>query len=126
VFQIAATGRPEQVWSMLTTPEETRRFLFGISLESTWVLGAPVTGWLGGAPVMWGEVLFAKRPQRLSYVLASGPGHPEVYATWEMAACDDGAMVTLSVCEADTDDGSQVEAAWRPVVTRLETLLSGR
>ncbi len=111
---------------MLTSPEETRGFLFGISLESTWVLGAPVTGRLDGAPVMWGEVLFAKRPHRLSYVLVSGAGQPEVYATWEMAACDDGAMVTLSVCEADTDDVRQVEAAWRPVVTNLETLLSGR
>ena len=111
---------------MITTPEEIRRFLFGISLKSTWESGAPVTGWLDGTTVMWGEVLFAQWPQRLSYVLASGPGQPAVYATWEMAACDDGAMVTLSVCEADTEDGRQVEAAWSPVVTKLETLLSGR
>src|ERR1022692_5020126 len=77
LFQFGATGCPEHVWSVLTTPESTRRFLFGVGLESTWEAGFPITGRLDRAPVMHGEVLFAEYPYRLSYLLASGPEQPE-------------------------------------------------
>jgi len=55
VFQFGSVGCPEAVWSFLTTPESTRRFLFGLSLESSWVLGAPVTGRFDRATVLPGR-----------------------------------------------------------------------
>ena len=122
MFRFGATGCPEQVWSVLTSPEATPQ-LFGVRLESNWVLGSPITGWLDGAPVMTGEVLYSECPNRLSYVLASGPGQPEVYATWEVLARGAGAIVRLSVFEADTEDSGEVEALWQPVVTKLQALL---
>ena len=123
MFQFGATGCPEHVWSVLTTPESTRRFLFGVGLESTWEAGFPITGRLDRAPVMHGEVLFAEYPYRLSYLLASGPEQPEAYVTWEVRECGTGAIVRLSVDEADTAS-EEVEAAWQPVVTTLQALLS--
>ena len=123
MFQFGATGCPEHVWSVLTTPESTRRFLFGVGLESTWETGSRITGRLDWAPVMHGEVLFAEYPNRLSYLLAAGPEQPEAYVTWEVRECGTGAIVRLSVDEADTAS-EEVEAAWQPVVTTLQALLS--
>jgi hypothetical protein len=126
MFQFGASGCPEHVWSVLTSPEATPGFLFGVSLESTWALGSPITGWLDGTPVLSGEVLFSAPPCRLSYVLASGAEQPEVYATWEVLGCDGGSVVQLSVFEPDTEDNAEVEALWQPVVTGLQSLLSRR
>jgi len=81
VFQIGATGCPEQVWRVLTNPGTTRRFL-GISLQSEWAVGSRISGSLDGAPMMVGEVLFTECPARLSYMLAIDAGHPEIYVTW--------------------------------------------
>jgi uncharacterized protein YndB with AHSA1/START domain len=124
VFELTASGCPDMVWPVLTAPESTRRFLFGISLEATWAPGSPITGWYDGAPAMQGEVLFFECPNRLSYVLASGPDHPEVYVTWEVEACGSGSLVRLSVDECGHSDRAQVEASWQPVVTALQGLLA--
>ena len=70
-----------------------------------------------------GEVLFAEYPNRLTYLLAAGPEQPEAYVTWEVRECGAGAIVRLSVDEADTTS-EEVEAAWQPVVTKLQALLS--
>ncbi len=123
MFQFGSTGCPEQVWSVLTTPESTRRFLFGVSLESTWELGSPITGWLERTPVMRGEVLFAEYPTRLSYLLAAGPEQPDTFVTWEVREGGTGAIVRFTVDEVDTG-GDKVKALWQPVVTILQALLS--
>jgi uncharacterized protein YndB with AHSA1/START domain len=124
MFEVGATGGPEQVWAILTTPESTRRFLFGISLESTWTPGATITGRLDDTPMVWGEVLFAGCPNRLSYVLGAGPEQPGVYVTWEVEEDGPGATVRLCVDEFDPGDRDALEASWQPVVTALQGLLS--
>jgi len=123
VFKFGSTRCPETVWTVLTTLEGTRRFMFGIGLESTWELGATITGSLADFEVASGEVLYVEFPNRLSYVLAAGPEQPEVYVTWEVRACGTGAIVGLYVDEPDTSAG-EVESCWQPVVTALQTLLS--
>ena len=123
VFRFGSNRCPESVWTALTTPEETRRFLFGIGLESTWELGSTITGWLAGLEMVSGEVLYVEVPNRLSYVLAAGPEQPEVYVTWEVLGCTTGAIVGLYVDEPGTST-DEVESCWQPVVTALQTLLS--
>ncbi len=123
MFQIGATGCPEQVWRVLTNPGTTRRFL-GISLQSEWAVGSRISGSLDGAPMMVGEVLFTECPARLSYMLAIDAGHPEIYVTWELRGCDSGTIVRLSLDEADSEDTEELEASWQPVVTALQALLS--
>jgi len=124
VFQFRSTGCPAEVWPVLTTRESTSKFLFGVSLESSWGAGSSVTGLLDGAPVMHGEVLFAAYPNRLTYVLSSGPEQPDVYITWEISGCGTGSIVHLSVVESDDSDNEELEAVWQPVVMALQALLS--
>jgi len=124
VFQFRSADCPTQVWPVLTTPESTRKFLFGVSLESSWGAGSPVTGLLDRAPVMHGEVLFAAYPNRLTYALSSGPEQPEVYITWEISGCGTGSIVHLSVVDSDDSDNEGLEAVWQPVVMALQALLS--
>jgi uncharacterized protein YndB with AHSA1/START domain len=123
VFKFGATVCPEQVWQVLTDPDSTPQFLFGIRMESTWETGSSLTGSLAGTEVVSGEVLFASGPNRLSYVLAAGPEQPEVYVTWGVQACGSGAIVCLHVDEPDTSD-EVVESSWQPVVTALQGLLA--
>lgn len=122
-FKFGSGLCPERVWAVLTTPEMTGRFLFGIRLCSTWELGSTLTGWLADIAVVRGEILFAGYPNRLSYVLAAGAEQPEVYITWDVQACGTGAVVLLQVDEPDTCD-VVVEASWLPVITTLQALLS--
>ena len=93
--------------------------------EATWAPGAPVTGWLDGAPALRGEVLFSQCPHRLSYVLAAGPEDPEVYVTWEVERCATGSIVRLSIDECGHSDAAQVKESWLPVVSALRGLLVG-
>jgi len=123
VFRFGSNRCPDSVWTALTTPAETRQFLFGIGLESMWELGSTITGWLAGFEVVLGEVLFVDVPNRLSYVLAAGPEQPEVYVTWEVRGCTTGAIVGLYVDEPGTS-ADEVESSWQPVVTALQSLLS--
>jgi hypothetical protein len=123
VFKFGSGLCPERVWAVLTNPEMTSRFLFGIRLCSTWELGSTLTGWVADIAVVWGEVLFSGHPNRLSYVLAAGAEQPEVYITWDVQECGTGAVVLLQVDEPDTCD-AVVEASWLPVITTLQALLS--
>ncbi len=97
--------------------------LFGVGLESTWETRSRITFLLDRSPVMHGEVLLAECPNRLSHLPAAGPEQPEAYVTGEVRECGAGAIVRLSVDEADTAS-EEVEAAWQPVVTTLQALLS--
>jgi uncharacterized protein YndB with AHSA1/START domain len=123
LFKFGSTVCAARVWQMLTTSESTPAYLFGIRLESTWETGSPLRGFLGDTEVVCGEVLFACRPDRLSYVLSAGLEQPEVYVTWGVHACGAGAIVCLHVDEADATD-EEVETSWQPVVTALQGLLS--
>jgi uncharacterized protein YndB with AHSA1/START domain len=124
VFEFETTGCAEQVWRVLTSPGSTRRFLFGMSLESTWTSRSPITACLDGAQVLEGEVLFACCPHRLSFVLASGLGQPQTYITWDIGTYDAVTKVRLCVDESGTDDPDEVERSWQPVVSNLRALLS--
>lgn len=62
-------------------------------------------------------------PKSTVYLLASGPEHPEAFVTWEVRECSTGAIVRLTVDEVDAASG-EIEAAWQPVVTTLQALLS--
>lgn len=117
---------PEEVWTALTTAESTARFFYGIALESDWRTGSDVTGRLGETVVLEGQVLLARRPIRLSYVLFDRPGQPEVFVTWDLRPSTVGTAACLSVDEhdADVDSNAEMEAAWRPVISDLRSQLA--
>src|SRR5947208_824215 len=102
-------------------------------VQSEWQPGAAVTFTPG--PLrdtlgsIRGEVLAAEPHRRLSYSLASGPGHPTTYVTWEVSAGEDGggSRVRLYVDETETtsDPDEESAASWAGVVAGLRTVLAG-
>jgi hypothetical protein len=73
---------PGLVWAALTDADKTAAYLHGLAAHSTWIAGAPISFRLGDRTELTGRVLHAQSPERLSYVLQSGPHDPPTYLTW--------------------------------------------
>src|ERR1700750_1611767 len=73
---------PEVVWTALTDPGQTPRFLYGLGAHSTWIPGASIDFRCGEDVQVSGRVLCVQRGERLSYVLQSASADPPVYLTW--------------------------------------------
>lgn len=126
-FHFTTPARPEQVWSALTRPELTARYLFGMALQSDWQAGsavvvAPPVG-SGSEESLVGEVLAVEAGRRLSYTLSSGPNDPTTFVTWEIEPADQGSTVRLYVDETTCPDGD-TEETWLPAVSALRTTLA--
>ena len=124
---------PEKVWDALTTPEFTKRYWFGFSLESTgeWTMGSP---WRmvfpDGRANTSGEVLESERPRRL--VLSWRAEHDaEMKAEGTARASFDiepvKRMVKLTVThEIDRDNSKTIRAVsggWPMVLASLKSFL---
>ena len=129
-FQFTTSAAPAQVWGALTRPELTARYLFGMTVESDWQVGAPV---IVQAPpgsgiddVLAGEVLAVEDGRRLSFTLSSGPADPTTFVTWEIEPVAQGATVSLYVDETRRTDGPEgdTEAAWLQAVAALRSTLA--
>lgn len=104
VIEFTTAAQPDQVWTALTRPELTARYLWGLAAESTWEPGAAL--WLGSTDArhhVEGQVLRAERPHRLSYSLSAGDAHPATFVTWEIIATDCRARVRLTVEETQME-----------------------
>ena len=129
-FQFTTPACPDQVWSALTRPDLTARFLFGMSVESDWRAGSsvvlqPPAGC--GTDEIWagevlGEVLIVEEGRRLSFTLSSGSADPTTFVTWEIEALDDGARVTLYVDEIEPS--ADTDSAWLQAITALRSTLT--
>jgi uncharacterized protein YndB with AHSA1/START domain len=128
LLQLATPAGPSDVWRALTSPELTARYLYGMEATSSWRAGAPLRLAGPGEAMVTGEVLAAAAPQRLSYSLQAGHGHPATYVTWEIYAANGGSVVRLYVDEPDdlTSEGPDPEAAaaWAEVLDRLAAVLA--
>jgi len=126
LFRFTTDAGAEAVWSTLTTPGLTDGYFHGFHLESDWRPGSPVTARRPGAQLV-GEVLGVEEPRRLSFTLAAGDEQPETFVTWEIHRAetespDAGSIVRLWVDEPA--GGDHTEAAWRPVVSGLRSVLA--
>ena len=122
LFRFTTVADPCTVWRKLTSRTPISQYLHGLSLESDWQTGSPVTA-RGTGPSLVGEVLAAVEPRRLSYTLAVDDDHPETFVTWEIhdGHGDTGAIVRLYV---DEPDGTRsTRAAWMPVISALQAVL---
>ena len=82
VFAAYVRADPGLVWAALTGPGQTAAYLYGLAAHSSWVPGDRIEFRLGGRAAAIGLVLYARRRERLSYLLQAGPGDPPVYLTW--------------------------------------------
>ena len=116
------TACPARVWRALTGPATTR-YLHGLSLCTTWVVGDPITFTAAAGPAgsMQGVVLYVDEPVRLTYSLQSGPDDPLLFVTWRLRPCSGGCAITLVVDDLDCpEDPDDAEAAWLPVLATLQ------
>jgi uncharacterized protein YndB with AHSA1/START domain len=118
-------ARPEVIWSALTDADKTASFLYGLAAHSTWLPGAPIAFRHGDRVELTGRVLHARRHERLSYVLHSGPDDPCVYLTWLIRPAPDGCTIRLEIDEAGHPDSREdAEDVWLLVLDALQQLVN--
>lgn len=122
---------PDKLWEALTTPEFTRRYWFGVSLESDWTLGA---SWKlvfqDGRIADAGEVLEIDPPRRLvlSWRHELRPDlHAEGFAkaTFDLEPREELVKLTV-VHEIDRQGSKLIEAVsggWPMILSSLKSLL---
>lgn len=129
VSYIRAT--PERVWQALTDPAFTRKYWFGIAIQSDWKVGAPLRFVSSDGKVQdSGEVLICEPHRRLSY---SWSVHfHEIFArekpsrvTFELEPM--GAEVKLTITHDAFEAGSKVfdgiSSGWPLVLGSLKSFL---
>src|SRR5215471_2396373 len=120
-FAVHVRADPGLVWTALTDPHQTAAYLYGLAAHSNWVPGDPIEFRLGGRAAAIGQVLHARRQERLSYLLQAGPGDPPVYLTWLLRPARGGCTVRLEIDQVDHADLSQdAEDVWLPVLAGLQ------
>ncbi|MEV8375257.1 SRPBCC family protein [Kribbella sp. NPDC056861] len=109
------SASPEQVWQVLTDPEQIKKFMFGADVETDWQPGSSIT-WQGEYEgkkyTDKGEILAVQKGRLLKLThyspLGGQPDVPENYhtLTYELAPSDSGTRLTLS----QDNNASQEEA----------------
>jgi uncharacterized protein YndB with AHSA1/START domain len=111
---IAAT--PDQVWLALTDPAVTRRYFFGLAVDSTWHEDAPIAFRAPEGSALTGHIVRLEPGHVLMYSLDETS-----WVTWTLEEARPGlCRVTLIHDDLDpcgTDD------AWHQVVGGLKTVL---
>jgi len=125
VWATAPTHRPEVVWTALIDPDRTAVFLYGLAAHSTWIPDAPIYFRCGDRGQLTGHILHARRNERLSYLLQSGPNDPPVYLIWRIRAPPGGCTIRLEIGEAGTPGPPEdTEDVWLPVLAALQLLVN--
>jgi hypothetical protein len=124
-FAAYVRARPQLAWTALTDVDKTPAYLYGLAAHTTWIPGAPIGFCLGDRTELIGRVLHAQRPERLSYVLQSGPHDPPTYLTWLIRPASGGCTIRLEIDEVDNADSREdAEDVWLPVLAALQHLLN--
>jgi uncharacterized protein YndB with AHSA1/START domain len=125
---------PATVWSALTDPQDTSRYLYGLTAQSSWEPDSAIQFGCTreGAPgphVVQGQVVHSDPPRRLTCCLSAGPGDPPTYLTWQIRPCSGGSTIRLHIDEPDpavADTDEEAEETWLPVLAGLQLLLATR
>jgi uncharacterized protein YndB with AHSA1/START domain len=121
VFGAHVRADPGLVWAALTGPGQTAAYLYGLAAHSSWVPGDRIEFRLGGRGAAIGRVLYARRRERLSYLLQAGPGDPPAYLTWLLRPAPGGCTVRLEIGQVDhADSPRDAEDVWLPVLAGLQ------
>jgi uncharacterized protein YndB with AHSA1/START domain len=124
-FAVHVAACPQLVWTALTDPDKTAAFLYGLAAHSTWIPGAEIGFRRGDRIELTGRVLHARRHERLSYVLQSGPHDPLMYLTWLIRPAPGGCTIRLEIDEVEhADSREEAEDVWLPVLAALQHLLN--
>ena len=121
---------PEKLWEALIKPEFTKRYFFGVTLDTDWKVGSP---WRmlhsDGKVTDAGEVLEVKPPERLVLKWRNEfPDlKPEGYTRCTFELTPQGDLTKLEVVhEADMDNSKTIVAVsggWPRILSNLKTFL---
>lgn len=129
VTYIAET--PEKVWEALTTPEFTKQYWFGTSVESDWEEGSKVSYMVkdGEVEAVTGEILKADKPNELVYTfqLLIDESVKDEITTVQFLLEKAGETTRLTVRHYDFKEDSKmladVSGGWTVIINGLKTLL---
>ncbi|MEV6315494.1 SRPBCC domain-containing protein [Streptomyces sp. NPDC051776] len=126
-FDLYIRATPEQVWQALTDPELVPRWRFGMSFDTDWRTGSPLTS---RAPDGSGTVTQCLPGRRLAYDWIqtdqpeSNGGHSST-VMYELGAM--GEVTQLSVVHSNLDEEGLflkvVRPGWPMLLSSLKTLL---
>ena len=121
-FELATPAAPAAVWTALTSPATTPRWLYGIALTSSWAPGDALAGCVGDTPGVAGTVLFAEPPERLTYTFED-PSGGVTYVEWRVRQAVGGSVVRLRVTEPGATE-AELRETWLPVLRALGEVLA--
>jgi uncharacterized protein YndB with AHSA1/START domain len=124
------SASPDQVWDVLTDPEQIKKFMFGAEVKTDWEPGSPIT-WQGvyeGKDYEdKGEILEVD-PGRLLKVthyspLSGQPDEPENYHTLTYELADRGTTTHLSLSQdnnASEEEAEHSRGMWEMLVNGVK------
>lgn len=126
--EIDIEATPEQVWAVLTDPEQLKELWFGADVETDWVVGSPIT-WTGdweGKPYQdKGEILEVDPGRLLRFThfspLTGQDDVPENYhtLTWTL---DGSTHLTLTQDNnASQEEAEHSTGMWTTLVAKVKS-----
>jgi uncharacterized protein YndB with AHSA1/START domain len=125
-YAIHVAATPEMVWHALTDPQMTRKFYFGLAVESSWQPDSAISYRGPGSAVLAGTVVHVEPGRPLVHNLVTGAqtDGPQGWMTWEIEESDP-AICRVSLAHDDLErqpDPEQDEVCLR-LLSNLKTLL---
>ena len=122
-----------RVWEALTTPDQIKRWFFGVDTLTDWKVGSPLihTGvWQGRPYEDKGAILQFSPPGLLEHThwstLSGLPDQPENYqrVTWALVEQDGGTDLTVSEVNLPSESAKALsEKSWPMVMGNLKAML---
>ncbi|TDU91314.1 uncharacterized protein YndB with AHSA1/START domain [Kribbella voronezhensis] len=124
------SASPDQVWDVLTDPEQIKKFMFGTEVKTDWQPGSPIS-WQGvyeGKDYEDKGEILAVEPGRLLKVthyspLSGQPDVPENYHTLTYELADRGTKTHLSLSQdnnASEEEAEHSRGMWEMLVNGVK------
>jgi uncharacterized protein YndB with AHSA1/START domain len=130
VFEVYIRATPDRIWRAITDPQETPRYFFETTVESTFTVGEEIVHRSpDGSEALRGVVLECEPPRLLVTTWTSPPSpdtveHP-TKVSWELEPTEDGGATKLTVVHSELDPASalyqRVHRGWSIVLSGLKT-----
>jgi uncharacterized protein YndB with AHSA1/START domain len=99
--QVDIAATPATLWAALTSPDQTRLWLSGLTITSAWQPGARVDAYYGSANIATGAVVVADESSQLIYRLDEPrTGDIDCWLGWDLKETEPG--ITRVTFTADT------------------------
>ncbi len=128
-YEIYIRATPDEVWSALTDPEQTRRFWYGALNRSDWMPGARWTSESEeGEPFLEGDIVEVERPHRLVQTFrivhepAAAAELPSLL-TWQLTPMGDACRLSLTHEQMGEATQAYTRGGWELILSGLKTLL---